>query len=592
MNISCIKNIFLPVVFLTTGFAFGQISEFRLLEVYIEKENWQKADSISRVIDYDLLDNNLRAKHDYFKGIIFFSNGFYAQGFEFLNKAKKIYEIEDYKYELALTLEYLIECVNYVFDKRANQEEYINSYCNLAIELKDYHLEIKCEFFKGTYAFDGNNIKEGIENYKNATQIALLCGDSIKYYNCLINEGMLIGYHEKQPSKAIDLYTKIIPHFTKRKDPNRLYSCLVNLSYQYYFLDDIPNAIQILKEADTISLKRDQLPSKEVIYSRLSAYYEIQKEFEKSLKYSRMSDSIKDKYRFDLQQGRIRIIEEELNNKKLKSDNIEAESKRKQNRNIALGLGGGLAAVSIFAFLVYKNTKRKQRIAEQEKELEIQKKEKILKDQELSSIDAMIEGQEKERQRLASDLHDSVGATLSAAKMHFDHLAKNTNKLESQQELIEKTGSLLEDAYAEIRSMAHLKNSGVMAKKGLLPAVKRLARNASSNNGLSLEVQDFGLTEKLEGSLEISIFRIIQELVTNIIKHAQATEAQISITQHEDSLNIIVEDNGQGFNPQKNNATNGMGLHGIKKRLAHLEGTLGIDSTLGKGTHILIDIPL
>jgi signal transduction histidine kinase len=273
---------------------------------------------------------------------------------------------------------------------------------------------------------------------------------------------------------------------------------------------------------------------------------------------------------------------------------IISNQKKKQNRNIAFGLGGGLIGVSLIGFLLFKNTKRKQLIAEQEREIEIQKKEKILKDQELNTIDAMIEGQEKERQRLASDLHDSVGATLSAARLQFEHLCKykGSGTLKNEDELYTKTGKLLEQVYQEIRSMAHLKNSGVIATKGLLPAIQKLARNASTPGGLQIEVDDFGLSVKIENSLEISIFRVIQELITNIIKHAQATEATISITQHEDSLSIIVEDNGLGFDVKKSIDKDGMGLSSIEKRIEHLEGSMEVDSNLGKGTNILIDIPI
>jgi hypothetical protein len=283
---------------------------------------------------------------------------------------------------------------------------------------------------------------------------------------------------------------------------------------------------------------------------------------------------------------------EKYDNEKLRADNLEIASKRTQNRNIAIGLGSGLLGVSLIGFLLFKNTRRKQRIAEQQREIEIQKTEKILKEQELTTIDAMIAGQEKERERLAGDLHDSVGATLAAAKLQFDHLKNNKGKIKNEDELFEKTGSLLEDAYTEIRSMAHIKNSGVIAKNGLLPAVKKLAKNASGTNKLNVDVQDFGLNERLENSLEIAIFRIIQELVTNIIKHSKATEAGISITQHTDSLSIIVEDNGQGFNTKKIFSKDGMGLVNIERRIEHLEGSIEVDSTIGKGTTVLIDIPI
>ena len=270
----------------------------------------------------------------------------------------------------------------------------------------------------------------------------------------------------------------------------------------------------------------------------------------------------------------------------------EIEKEKREQRNLWI-IGITILLIgSIISFLLFKNTKRKQRIAEQEREIEIQKTEKLLKEQELSSIDAMIEGQEKERQRLASDLHDSVGATLSAARLQFEHLQKHKGSLPNEDELFSKTGKLLEEAYQEVRSMAHIKNSGVLAKLGLLPAIEKLARNVSVSK-LHLEVKDFGLNERINNTLEITIFRIIQELVTNIIKHANASEASISLTQIENTLNIIVEDNGIGFNPREVSLnTDGMGLGNIEKRIEYLEGTLEIDSTPGKGTNILIDIPI
>jgi len=285
-------------------------------------------------------------------------------------------------------------------------------------------------------------------------------------------------------------------------------------------------------------------------------------------------------------------LEENTNNVANYDELYRTEELKKNNqRNLILFLSIGAGVLLLF-ILVYNNIKRKKKIAEQERELEIQKKEKILKDQELTTIDAMISGQEKERQRLASDLHDSVGATLAAAKLQFHHLSKNRDKGEHTDELFTKTGKLLEDAYTEIRTMAHVKNSGVIAKNGLLPAVQKLAKNASGINGLHIEVEDFGLEERLENTLEISVFRIVQELVTNIIKHSQATEASISINQYKDSLNIIVEDNGNGFDVRSLQQNDGMGLGSIEKRIEHLEGTLEVDSTPKKGTTILIDIPL
>lgn len=271
--------------------------------------------------------------------------------------------------------------------------------------------------------------------------------------------------------------------------------------------------------------------------------------------------------------------------------NLLLTAGKKRNQNIATGLGGSLLLGSIIVFLAYRNTKRKQRIAEQERELDIQRTERVLKEKEIETINAMVEGQEKERLRLAGDLHDSIGGTLAAIKMHIGNMQNNLHTTQNPEELLNKANLLISEAYKNVRAISHERNSGVMAKDGLLPAVQRLARNVSSPN-LTVEVQDFGLEKRLNPDLEITIFRIVQELVTNIIKHAQATETTISLTQHKNELNIMVEDNGIGFKTGKLPEKEGMGLGSIERRVEHLEGTMEVDSTIGKGTNIIIDIPL
>jgi signal transduction histidine kinase len=242
----------------------------------------------------------------------------------------------------------------------------------------------------------------------------------------------------------------------------------------------------------------------------------------------------------------------------------------------------------VIAFLIFKNTKRKQKLAEQEKELETQKLATVLKEQELTTIDAMIEGQEKERQRIANDLHDDLGGLMATVKLHFNAL-----KDKNSPELYDKTNNLIEEAYQKVRSVAHAKNSGVIAKQGLLKAIQHMAGKVSDSNKIQIEVIDHGLDNRLENSLELTLFRVIQELITNVVKHAEASEATIHLTNHDDSINIMVEDNGIGFNPKNITKTNaGMGISSIDKRVEFLDGTMTIESENNKGTTVIIDIPL
>jgi len=276
---------------------------------------------------------------------------------------------------------------------------------------------------------------------------------------------------------------------------------------------------------------------------------------------------------------------------KLKLDKLELDAKNKKITNWAVALGLTLLFGSAIAFLAHNNTKRKQLLAEQGKTLQEQRVATLLKEQELTTIDAMIEGQEKERQRIANDLHDDLGGLMATVKLHFNSLHSKIK--DDTDELYDKTTRLLDEAYHKIRAIAHAKNSGVIAKQGLLRAIEQMAEKISAANGIAIEVKDFGLDNRLENSLELTLFRIVQELLTNIIKHANATKVNIHLTNHGDTLNILVEDNGVGFHTDKIfTDSNGMGLKSIDKRIAHLEGTLHLESEPGKGATVIIDIPV
>lgn len=131
-----------------------------------------------------------------------------------------------------------------------------------------------------------------------------------------------------------------------------------------------------------------------------------------------------------------------------------------------------------------------------------------------------------------------------------------------------------------------------MANEGLLPALKKFTNDVSKSKKLRVELQEFGLNDRLENSVEILIFRVIQELITNIIKHAEATQADIHLTQYDDRINLMVEDNGKGFDTHQIVNKSGMGLVGIEKRIQNLDGNMEIESIKGKGTTVIINIPI
>lgn len=488
------------------------------------------------------------------------------------------------------------------------------------------------------------DLDEALLYYNQSLEISQGLKDTLYIAKCLMNIGNIYNVRYKA-DEALEYYRQSLNLLEDEKDNKTKAAIFLNIGHSYTIKNENDSAISAIKKGIGIGKlidnddvqaqgysvlatnyfkqkKYDELissSSKAVIHAErissrsvlMNAHYLLfegyagKKNFELALHHYQKSKAygdsneavrtVKELQKLEIEKYRVTdsLLNLERELKASLAHQEEIQEKNIENRNLAIGWTGSLTGLSIFAFLIFKSSKRKQLKSERERQEEIEEKERLLKDFELSTIDAMVEGQEKERQRLASDLYDSVGATLSAAKLQFDYLIRNKNDGKYSEELIKKTSELLEEAYTEIRSMAHLKNSGVMAKNGLLPAVEKLTENASGINGLTFEVQSFGLEKRLENTLEISIFRIIQELVTNIIKHANAKHAAVHLNNHDDHLNLMIEDDGIGFNPKPMiKSKSGMGISSIDKRVAYLDGKMTIESEKDKGTTIIIDIPL
>lgn len=429
--------------------------------------------------------------------------------------------------------------------------------------------------------------EKAIEYFKKVIPIIIKQKDCVRIGHCYDNIGTAFeNTSPKQLDSSIYYRKKAIPFYIKYKDVTALAYNYNNQGQYYKQIKDYTNALKYYKMADSIPLTKHIAKSKLIFYQNIAGIYSKMNDYKNENIYLKKISILKDSIN-DYEQN-IAIADLD---KKYKTAEKEKEITKQRYYLI-------LAAIlillgTIIAYLSLKNSNKKRLLAEQQKSLAQQKNLTLLKEQEITAINAMVEGQEKERVRIAEDLHDNIGSVLATLKLHFENLKINRDKKHFNQDaLYEKTETLIDEAYLKIRSIAHAKNSGVIANKGLLVAIKLMAEKVSDANKITINVLDFGLDKPLENSLELTLFRIIQELVTNIIKHANASEATINISQFESHLNLIIEDNGIGFNSNLINFNEGMGLGSIQKRIEHLSGTFEIDSTKGKGTSIIIDIPL
>ena len=205
--------------------------------------------------------------------------------------------------------------------------------------------------------------------------------------------------------------------------------------------------------------------------------------------------------------------------------------------------------------------------------------------------------QEDERRRLARELHDGIGQTLTALKNHLDGMQRRSGRTVEQTDA--GVGEALEiagQALHETRELSRLLRPALLDDLGLMPALRWLARTVGERFSIAVELEAPGLEERFDTEIETLAFRLVQEALTNVAKHAGATTARIEVERSAGHLRIRVSDPGRGFDPLEvldpKSGDAGVGLRGMRDRAGLLGGTLRIDSNPGGGTRIEAVVPL
>ncbi|HRH61478.1 MAG TPA: sensor histidine kinase, partial [Chitinophagaceae bacterium] len=214
----------------------------------------------------------------------------------------------------------------------------------------------------------------------------------------------------------------------------------------------------------------------------------------------------------------------------------------------------------------------------------------IMLQQELAAK-AVLDAEEKERKRIASDLHDGVGQLMSAARMNLSAI-KNQIQFEKDEHKnnFNKIVSLIDDSCNEVRTVSHNLMPNVLLKAGLAAAVREFL-DKIDNRVLQINFSSEGINKTTDANTETVLYRVIQECVNNVIKHAGATHLDISIIKDADGISATIEDNGRGFSTSDKNKSDGIGLKNIQSRIAFLKGTVEWDSSPGNGTVVAIHVP-
>jgi signal transduction histidine kinase len=262
---------------------------------------------------------------------------------------------------------------------------------------------------------------------------------------------------------------------------------------------------------------------------------------------------------------------------------ISRQQARLGRKNVWLtGISAGAVLLAVSWVFLYRAGRQRQRLQDERiRNLEQQ--------QQIAVLQAMVSGEEKERSRIGRELHDGIGGMLSALKMNLS-LVSNSHKDENEAEVFRRVYRLLDETTAEVRKTAHNLMPEMLFRHGLAAALAIFCDNISQGNTLTIDFQSYGNLEDLDDGMKLSIYRTVQELVQNIARHADATEALVQVSRHQQMVSISVEDNGKGFDVATTGS--GIGLQNLQSRTRALNGSFSLLSEKGLGTKVYIEFNL
>jgi signal transduction histidine kinase len=445
------------------------------------------------------------------------------------------------------------------------------------------------------------NAKTSLKQYDTALilfkRVKEIIKDPVRYnyvlYRAVSNEASVYadqGNHKKAISeyKKVLQWDSLIPAYLQ----SYVYSGLGAAQYEENQLNEAAlNMAKAIKMASDGGVRMGLRDS----YLLMSQIKEKQKQFALALDFRKKYDSLNDTLMSSSRTKFIHQLEAKYNSAQKNNQITQQQLSISENQRIIqrkntlnAALISGVLFLLIIGILLYRNFAHRNKLLWQSQKLKEQRITELEQERKLVAAESVMKGQEEERSRLARDLHDGVGGLLSGVKLSMSNMKGNVFLSEENAQSFNNVISQLDQSIAELRRVSHNMMPEALIKYGLKEALENYCENMNFSGKIKVQLQTYGMEKRMEQSTEIIIYRIIQELLNNVIKHADAGNVLIQLVRKEDHFNLTVEDDGKGFDTKVENKT-GAGLANIKARAEYLNGSVDIVSKKGEGTSVNIE---
>ncbi|MFT3846965.1 MAG: sensor histidine kinase [Lacibacter sp.] len=382
-------------------------------------------------------------------------------------------------------------------------------------------------------------------------------------------------------TEALNCFLKAKPLREKVGDPFFIVSDLAVLSELYANMNRPADGLFTGKEALKIAEQTNMQAKLPMIYKAIALNYEKAANYSEAAFYYKKINDLKDTLYTNASQEAMAEMQTKYETEKKERVIQEQQFKLKQKNYLIIAVSCFLLLSILLAWLIYNRNKLKERAKLQEA---------IMQQQQIAAA-AILQAEENERQRIAKDLHDGVGQMMSAAKMNLSAFENNAEfRDEEQKNSFDRIISLVDESCKEVRTVSHQMMPNVLLKAGLGKAVHNFL-DKIDQKVLKINLYTEGLNDPIDENIEIVLYRVLQESVNNVIKHAGATELDISLVKEAGGVSATIEDNGKGFDSTHLSEKAGIGLKNMRARVEYLKGTIDFDAAPGKGTLVAIFIP-
>ena len=410
-----------------------------------------------------------------------------------------------------------------------------------------------------------------------------------KYYQVLGN----FKFDENRFDEALAYFSKALPIIKLTNAPYDIASCYIWMGSCNTGVKNFQAGRKYLDSAFSIANEYNYVHQQKDVYLNRYLLEKKQGNFVAAINYLDSFNVINDSLLLVAQADRMEFLDAKYQAEKKEAQINQLQSDKKiqhlnlQQKNV---LNYFLFAAAImllfFALLLYRNFKQKQRLQQQRiNELETH--------QQLTATENVLKGEEQERTRLAKDLHDGLGGMLSGIKYSLNNMKGNLIMTPENNQAFERSMDMLDSSIKEMRRVAHNMMPEALVKFGLDSALKDFCNDVNQSGVLQVSYQSIGLeNEMIEQTTAITIYRIVQELINNTMKHAAAKMAVVQVTKSDGQIAVTVEDDGTGFDTALLNKVKGIGWSNIQNRVDFLKGTVDVQSTKEKGTSVHIELSL